>query len=199
MSLELMPRPVIMAIDDDASVLSRLHRDLQRRYDRDYDVIAMDSPTAAIPALEEYGEQNRQVALVAAALWLPGMTGIEFLRVVHELHHQAKRVLLVTFGDASSTEPIQQAMTLGQLDYFVGKPWGPPEERLYPTIGDLLSQWARTSAASRLELVRVIGALHDPRSHELRDLLGRNGIPHGFYDTDSPRGRQLLADQGTPR
>jgi thioredoxin reductase (NADPH) len=195
---EPMSLPVMMAVVGDAGVLAALHRDLQHRYDRDYEVMAVQSPAEAVPVLDECLARNRQVALVIAGHWLPGMTGLELLRVVHERHRQARRVLLVTFGDTSTTGPIRRAMTLGQLDYFVGTPWGPPEERLYPTIGDLLSQWVKVASPSRLELVRVIGEQHAARSRQLRDLLGRNGIPHGFYDTDSPRGRMLLEGLGHP-
>ena len=34
------------------------------------------------------------------------------------------------------------------------------------------------------------------RSHQLRDLLTRNGVPHVIYETDSPEGRRLLEQAG---
>jgi thioredoxin reductase (NADPH) len=64
-------RPVVMAVDDDADVLGALDRDLQRRYDRDYDVVAVDSPAAAVPVLEGCRAQQRRLALVIAAQWPP--------------------------------------------------------------------------------------------------------------------------------
>jgi hypothetical protein len=33
--------------------------------------------------------------------------------------------------------------------------------------------------------VRIVGEQWSARSHELRDLLQRNGVPHGFYAADS--------------
>jgi thioredoxin reductase (NADPH) len=76
---------------------------------------------------------------------------------VPELHPAAKRVLPMTYGDRSVARPIWRAMTPGQIDEFFGKPWGPPEQRLYPMVSDLLGAWSRRTAPSRLELVRVVG------------------------------------------
>jgi thioredoxin reductase (NADPH) len=104
--------------------------------------------------------------------------------------------LLITYGDSTASEPLLTAMTLGQIDDFFAKPWGPPEEHLYPGISEVISAWWRATASSRLELVRVVGPRWSHRSHELRDLLSRNGIPSGFYDSGSDQGRQLLAEHG---
>ena len=42
----------------------------------------------------------------------------------------------------------------------------------------------------------MVGDQWSPRSHELRDLLDRNGVLYGFYDKDSPQGSALLAREG---
>src|SRR5205823_397477 len=138
-----MGKPVLIAVTDDLAVLAALKDQLPRRYDRDYDIAAADSGVAGIAHLDELRLAGRQVAIVLAYQWLPDMTGIDFLSRAHELFPAAKRVLLITYGDTSTTEPILQALTLGQLDYYRATPWGPPEERLYPAITELLSQWTR--------------------------------------------------------
>ena len=126
------------------------------------------------------------------------MTGVEFLFQAHELHPTAKRVLFITYGDAVGGMAGMQAMALGQLDYYLNVPWGPPELQLYPAISEALSQWARStgSLGSPTELVRIVGPRWSPRSHAFRDLLARNSISHGFYDADSEDGRRLLARAG---
>jgi thioredoxin reductase (NADPH) len=93
---------------------------------------------------------------------------------------------------------VLQAMALGQLDQWLTNPWDPPELLLYPAVSELLSQWTRASAkaGSPVELVRVVGPRWSPRSHELRDLLARHNIPHGFYDADGADGRRLLTRVG---
>jgi thioredoxin reductase (NADPH) len=83
-------------------------------------------------------------------------------------------------------------MALGQVDHYVNKPWGNPEVDLYPTVSELLSQWSRTVAGSQPEVVRIVGPQWSPRAHQLRDLLTRSSIPHGFYDAGKPEGRGLL-------
>ena len=157
---------------------------------------AFDAPGPALTALTRLHETGRPLAIVIAYHWLPGLTGLELLCRAHDLHPSAKRVLLISYGDRSTTEPILQGMALGRLDDFIGKPWGPPEERLYPAITDLLSQWARATSRSRLELVRIVGPDGSARTHELRDLLERNAIPYGFYDAGSVPGRRLLEGSG---
>jgi thioredoxin reductase (NADPH) len=44
--------------------------------------------------------------------------------------------------------------------------------------------------------VRIVGPQWSARSHQLRDLLTRNSIPHGFYDAGKPEGRKLLEQAG---
>jgi thioredoxin reductase (NADPH) len=190
-----MAKPTLVVVTDDPGTLTAATQALERRFGADYQVVAADAPAAALTALGQAGEQ---VALLLAGQWLEGMTGIEFLCRAHELHPAAKRVLLIPFGDVAAGVAGLQAMALGQLDHWLNTPWGAPELQLYPEVSELLGQWARatTRAGSRSEWVRVVGPRWSARSHELRDLLGRNNIPHGFYDAREEDGRRLLAQAG---
>ena len=190
-----MAKPALVVVDGDRDTLAVLDRALQRRFGSDYQVLAAETPAAALTALGQAGEQ---VALLLAGQWLEGMTGIQFLSRAHELHPAAKRVLLIPLGDAAAGVAGLQAMALGQLDHWLNTPVGPPELQLYPAVSELLSQWAKATvgAGTQPEWVRVVGPRWSARSHELRDLLGRNNIPHGFYDADGEDGRRLLAKAG---
>jgi len=190
-----MARPALVVVNGNPGTLTALEQALRRRYGADYQVLAVAAPAAALAALEHLSEAGDLVALLMADQCLLGMDGVEFLSQAHQLHPAAKRVLLVTYGDVGAWISGLQAMALGQLDYWLNAPWGPPELQLYPAVSELLGQWARATASAGLppELVRVIGPRWSARSHELRDLLGRNNIPHGFYDTEDEDGRQLLA------
>jgi len=190
-----MGKPLIMVIDDPVTV-EALTADLRRRFGGDYEVVGDSSPTGALVTLEHLRAAGEPVALLIVGQWLPGVTGVEVLGQAHELHPTARRVLLITYGDASTSEPLLTGMTLGRIDDYLAKPWGPPEERLYPAIGDLISAWWRATSPGHLELVQVVGPRWSPRSHELRDLLSRNGIPNGFYDGESAEGRRLLEERG---
>ena len=190
-----MTRPALVVVYDDPEVLAALEQALLRRFGADYQIIAADTPVAALDVLGRLGQTGEQVALVLADQWLQGVTGVEFLCQAHELHPTAKRVLFITYGDAAAGTAGLQAMALGQLDLYLNAPWGPPELQLYPAISEALSQWAKAtgSLGPLPELVRIIGPRWSPRSHKLRDLLARNSISHGFYDADSEDGRRLLA------
>src|SRR5262249_14071208 len=190
-----MARPALVVVSGNPGTLTALEQELRRRYGADYQVLAVAAPAAALAALEQLSEASDQVALLMADQCLRGMAGVEFLSQAHQLHPAAKRVLLITYGDVAAWVSGLQAMALGQLDYWLNAPWGPPELQLYPAVSELLGQWARATASAGLppELVRVIGPRWSARSHELRDLLGRNNIPHGFYDVEAEDGRRLLA------
>jgi thioredoxin reductase (NADPH) len=193
-----MARPALVVVYDEPRSLAELVQALRRRFGSTYQIVAAATPTAALDTLRQLRQVGEQVALVLADQWLAGMTGVEFLCLAHELHPTAKRVLFITYGDAVAGTAGLQAMALGQLDHYLNAPWGPPELHLYPAISEALSQWARStgSLGPPPELVRILGPRWSPRSHELRDLLARNSISHGFYDTDSEDGRQLLAQAG---
>jgi thioredoxin reductase (NADPH) len=80
---------------------------------------------------------------------------------------------------------------MGQMDAHVAKPWGSPDEEFHKFITDSLEDWARLHRPS-FQAVQIIGEPWAPRSHELRTLFERNGIPYGFYDVHSEPGQALL-------
>jgi thioredoxin reductase (NADPH) len=47
-------------------------------------------------------------------------------------------VLLTAYAD---TEAAMDAINQVGLDYYLMKPWDPPEEKLYPILDDLLAEW----------------------------------------------------------
>ena len=48
-----MPKPVIMAVDDEPAVLSAVERDLRRKYGKDYQLVRAESGAAALEALKQ--------------------------------------------------------------------------------------------------------------------------------------------------
>jgi thioredoxin reductase (NADPH) len=190
--------PALLVAHGDRDLLMELERELGRRFGADYQVLAAGTPAAALAELGRLGRAGEQVAALLAAQRLEGMTGVQLLCRAHQLHPAARRVLLIAYGDVDAGVAGLQAMALGQLDHWLNTPWGAPELQLYPAVAEQLSQWARATAraGSQPERVRVVGPRWSARSHELRDLLGRNNIPHGFYDADGEDGRRLLAQAG---
>jgi thioredoxin reductase (NADPH) len=187
--------PVLLVVDSDPRALGVVEGELRKRYGSDYQVICAGSGGDALQLLGRLRDGRRPVAIVLASQWLAGTTGTEVLARVRELDRTTKRVLLVEWGDRETSEPIQQALALGQIEAYVTKPSATPDETFHRAVTELLEEWARSHVPG-FEAVRVVGEEWSARSHEIRDLLGRNGLPFGFYAADSERGAALLREAG---
>ena len=187
-----MARPVLFALDDDAGVVRALHGDLSRRFSQDFRVLGESSAAAGLATLRQLARHGEPVALLIVDHHMTEMPGLEFLARAHELHPSAKRVLLVE-RDYSARSPVVQAMTLGQADYYLSKPWM-LEPDLYRGVSEFLAEWARDQEAA-FDLFQVIGTLQDRGTNELRELLIRFNVPFRFTAADSQPGRRLLQDK----
>src|ERR1700738_4431119 len=138
-----MPEPILFVVDGDTATLESLAAVLERRFGADYRIFTDVSPASALARIEEACERGEKVALVVSDLWASGTNGPEWLVRVRELCPGAGRCVLVGFGDAAAYQALRQALVLGQADTYLFKPWGSPEERLYPVVSELLGSWAR--------------------------------------------------------
>jgi thioredoxin reductase (NADPH) len=184
-----MARPIILAVDDDRAVLGAVERDLRQKYGRDYRIVRAESGAAAVQAVRQLRERNESIALFVADQRMPEMTGVEFLEQAVAVFPDARKVLLTAYAD---TEAAINAINKVGLDYYLLKPWDPPEEHFYPVIDGLLDEW-RANVKAPFEGVRVVGAMWSPASHELKDFLARSGIPYRWLDVDrDPEARRLI-------
>jgi len=189
-----MGKPVVL-LADDARTRGRVEAELGKRYGADYQVIVTGSAQEALDALGELRDRQGQVSLVLAGLRLQDATGTELLARVREFYPAARRVLLITWGDQASVQAVVQATVLGDLDAYMVRPGTPPDEVFHRSVTEQLAEWGRSNLPG-IEVVRVVGEEWAARSHELRELLGRNSVPFSFYPADSPEGQRLL-DQGS--
>src|SRR3954447_15687 len=136
-----MAKPAILAVDDEPEVLGAVERDLRRHYGSKYRVLRADSAASALDALNRLKVRNEPVALFLVDQRMPQTTGVEFLEQAIKLYPEAKRALLTAYAD---TEAAIRAINDVKLDYYLMKPWDPPEENLYPVLDDLLSDWMAT-------------------------------------------------------
>jgi thioredoxin reductase (NADPH) len=187
--------PVLLVIDDDPRTLGLVTGELRKRYGSDYQVICVDSASDPLGLLAKLRSEQRPVAIVLAAQWLSQTTGTELLARVREFDRTARRGVLAGWGDQAAWQPILQAIALGHLDTYVPKPVTVPDERFHRAVTELLEEWTRSHPPS-FEAVRVVGEEWSARSHEIRDLLSRNGIPFGFYPADAEHGKELLEQAG---
>jgi hypothetical protein len=155
-------------------------------------VVTADSPSTGLAVLTQLASNGEDVALIAADLRLPGMNSVAFLEQAHELHRDASRVLLLAMDRYHTRIPftdlatLQRATGLGRIDFWVVKGWVTPEEWLYPQVQEALSAWTITHRPHHV-VYRIVGEQWAPRSHDLREVLSRNGVPFAFYPVDSRR------------
>jgi thioredoxin reductase (NADPH) len=180
-----------MTVDDDPGVLAAIERDLRRQYRRDYRIVRASSGAEALDAARELKERGQGVALFLSDERMPGMTGTELLVELRKLYPESRRVLLTAYSD---TEAAIKGINDVGLDYYLLKPWDPPERELYPLLDDLLADWAANVRAP-YEGIRVAGARWSAPSFEIKDFLSRNHVPYQWIDIEQdPAARALVAD-----
>jgi thioredoxin reductase (NADPH) len=189
------PEPMLVAVDSGTVSFRRIEYELKKRYSEDYRVVALPSSKWGLKRLGEFKAAGEEVALVLADQWMPDMRGTEFLARARHLFPAAKRALLVEWGDETAQGPVLRSMTLGHIDYYVHKPERSGDEHFHRLISEFLYEWSEAHRPA-LQEIRVVGERWAPRSHELRDLLARNGLTYAFHSADSEEGRELLAQIG---
>ena len=186
-------RPAIVAVDDEPAVLAAVARDLRRGFGERYRILRAASGPEALDILRELRTRGDRVALLVADQRMPGMAGTEYLVEARAIVPDAKRVLLTAYAD---TEAAISAINEVALDYYLLKPWDPPEEQLYPVLEDLLTTW-ESGASLDAGGLRIIGHRFSKESHDLRDFVARNRIPARWLDIESDvEARELLLVAG---
>jgi thioredoxin reductase (NADPH) len=180
--------PVLFVVDHDPKSLDALLSDLSRRFGNDFTVRGDASPEAALVVLQELAAAHEPVALL-----LVDDTASDFLLRAHELHPRAKRVLLVD-RNYSSTSPAVQAITLGQAEYHIVRPWA-DHEGMYRAMSEYLSSWTGEQEP-KFEEFRIVAAEGDGRVRQLRDVMTRFSMSFGFYPVETEAGRGLLDHAG---
>jgi thioredoxin reductase (NADPH) len=176
-----MKLPFIIIVDDDVQVLRAIQRDIRSEYREDYRIAATDSANEALDLIKDLKLKNETVALFISDQRMPEMEGIVFLETAKEIFPEAKRVLLTAYSDI---EAAIRAINNVKLDYYLVKPWNPPEEKLYPVLNDLLEEWQAFYKPDH-EGIRVIGFQWSPKSHRLKEFLSGNLVPYLWMDVEA--------------
>ncbi len=184
-----MRLPIILAIDDDQQVLEAVRRDLRQQYRQQYRIMATTSAQEALDSLPGLQRKGDEVAVFLSDQRMPEMAGVDFLKQARTVFPNAKRVLITAYSD---TEAAIRAINEVQLDYYITKPWDPPEEKLFPILDELLTDW-RSNYRPSFEGLRLIGYQFSPLSHELKDFLAGNLFPYQWLDVETnPDAQKLL-------
>ena len=187
-----MARPIILAIDDDVSVLEAVVQDLRRQYGNTYRVMRAAGGQAALDTLAQLKSRDEPVALIVSDQRMPGITGVQLLERARDIYPDARRVLLTAYAD---TEAAIRAINTARIHYYLNKPWDPPEEKLYPVLNDLLEDW-QAGYVPVFEGLRVIGSRWSLADFRVRNFLSRNHVPYRWLDVAAgPEAAKLLEDR----
>jgi thioredoxin reductase (NADPH) len=183
----------MLTVDDEPEVLSAIERDLRRRYRSEYRVLKAASGSEALEAVRLLKQRGTPIALFLVDQRMPAMTGTEFLTEARKLYPEAKRVLLTAYAD---TEAAIASINEVGLDYYLLKPWDPPDQRLYPVLDELLADW---TAHVRLPFdgIRVAGARWSPQCYQVKEFLSRNHVPYQWIDIDQDASMRELIEKLT--
>jgi thioredoxin reductase (NADPH) len=183
-----MARPIILTVDDDPEVLNAVERDLRAHYGADYRILKSSDAAAALEVARQLQERGTPVALFLVDQRMPGMSGTELLTEVRKHHPDARKVLLTAYADtAAAISSINEVA----LDHYLLKPWHPPEERLYPILDDLLSDW-KAVAKRPYEGIRVVGSTWSAACFATKQFLAGNQIPYQWIELDRDPAMQEL-------
>jgi len=137
-SVALSREAVVLVVDDDEHVRRSLRRVLKRT-----GCTFLEAPEAAT-ALDILARDP--VNVVVSDYRMPGMDGVEFLRVVKERYPSIQRVLLTGQADTSA---IEEAVNRSEIFRFIWKPWD--ESHLLLTVQDAIDQYFMIEENQRLQ------------------------------------------------
>src|SRR6476660_4497099 len=187
-STDISVRPVLLTVDDNPQVVWAIEHDLRRQYGKRFRILKADSGHKALGLVKQLKLRNEIVALLLVDQRMPQMSGVELLERSMDIFPEAKRVLLTAYAD---TEAAIRSINKARIDYYLMKPWDPPEEHLYPILDDLLDDWW-ASFKPPFEGIRIIGLRWSPKSYDVKHFLAGNGIPYQWLDMEASEEAQQL-------
>lgn len=194
-------RALLLAVDADFRQLSRTEAELSRAFGADYRVRGELSTEDALRTLQEADRRDERVAVVLVDEMFSDEARSEMFATARTLHPNARRALLVAWGawaHRGTAQRILRSMAIGDITYYVLKPWAYGDEFFHRTIAEFVQEWSRSDPARPREVV-VVAERHSGRAYEVSDLLSRNGIPHAVTARASAAGKEVLAATGGPQ
>ncbi|MGR0220377.1 FAD-dependent oxidoreductase [Agromyces sp. ZXT2-6] len=189
--------PVILVVARDPDARSAIVAELARRYGADYRIDEVVDEHEAAHRIEMLSDEAGQLALILADR-AGDVDGRTVFAVARSWFPDVRRGRLIEWGqwgDAGVREEILSLMAAGELEYYVIRPWHSPDEYFHRTITEFLLEWERSIGARPRE-VTVIGRASLPRTHEVRSLLARGGVPHDWLEPADPTARERLDRSG---
>ena len=183
-----MNQPIIFIVDDDVQVLRAITREMKNKFRQDYRILSTSSAKEILGNLLELKNKGEAVAMFISDQRMPEIEGVDFLTQAMEFYDDAKKVLLTAYSD---TDAAIKAINTVKLDYYLTKPWDPPEEKLYPVLTDLLDDW-QNNFHPDFKGIKLVGYQFSPKSHEIKEFLSGNLIPYHWLDATSEDAQGLM-------
>ncbi|WP_281614746.1 response regulator [Flammeovirga sp. SubArs3] len=171
-------KPILLLVDDDPQVLQAVKGDMRNKYKKEFKILATTSAQEALDLVRELKNKGEDIALFLSDQRMPEMQGVDFLEKAKEVYPTAGRVLLTAYSD---TDAAIKSINAAQIDYYLLKPWDPPEEKLYPVIDDILLEW-QANHRPAFQGIRIMGYPFSKLSHDIKDFLATNLIPYKWLD-----------------
>src|SRR5680860_626060 len=175
-------RPLLLVIEADPSMLVRIEGELQRAFGSDFRVRGELTAADGSKVLRRAHEQDQRVALALVDQAIEADERAALLGDARRLHPDARRALLIGWGawaDRATASAILQAIAVGDISYYVLKPWINRDEFFHRVVAEFVQEWSRNETANYCEVV-VVADRHSARARTINRLLDRNGIPHAF-------------------
>ena len=185
-----MNKPVILVADDDAQVLAAVRRDLRSKYRDKYVIVSAGSGEEALATVKELKARGDALAMIISDQRMPGIQGTEVLAQTREVYPIARRIMLTAYSDIDAAI---KAINKAHLDYYLSKPWYPPEECLFPVVDDQLDAW-QADALPEAKGLRLVGHQWSPHSHAIKDFLASNLIPYRWLDIERDADTRVLLE-----
>jgi len=195
---EVQIRPLLLTVESDPIVLDRIEGELQRSFGIDFRVRGELTGDDALAMLDTASRLGQRVAVVLVDHALPEHERARVLTRARTQHPDARRALLIDWGawaDRATASAILTAMAVGDINYYVLKPWIERDELFHRTVAEFVQEWSRSEVANYREVV-VIAEPDSARGHVVRNLLTRNGIPNAFRERGSDLANAVLREIG---
>lgn len=192
------PQAAILVVAADEEARRALFEPLERRYARDYLLVDAEGPADGVAAIDELRAAGGDLALVLADDASPIGDHDSVFAAARRAFPDVRRGFVIEWGswaDRRTADAVLQLMSHLQIDYYVVRPTHSPDESFHRAVTDFLREW-EASVGKRHRAFTIIGDGTQPRTHDLRRLLDRSGVPADHLGPDSPDALALLAEAG---
>ncbi|MGC5221139.1 FAD-dependent oxidoreductase [Micromonospora sp. DT81.3] len=190
--------PGILVVSADPKSRASLLDPLRRRYALDYRIIDAENPTSGVALIDQLRASGGDLALVLSDDASPVDGHENVFAAAKRAFPDVRRGLVIEWGswaDRTTADSVLQLMSHVQIDYYVVRPLHSPDESFHRAVTDFLREW-EASVGKRHRGFLVIGDDAQPRTHGLRTLLARAGVPAEHVAADSPDAMSLLTESG---